>query len=188
MIVIKNTIEIKKISEINISNFYLGNLLKKNHYKSNQCIYKVIFIRKKHEYIFKRIYDLQLLGYIVIIMYPERLMCINNDIREINKFLKASCFFALDAKSLNGCYGRRIKNTATILFNKRIYSFIIKNNISDDILNNKIKKLIGEKDFLIKNLKKITNNEVIDPLYIRIRKKTFKYKLKYIFKLIQKYL
>lgn len=165
-------IDIKPVCTINLNEFYGANLLNENKYRNKSDRYKVLLIDQDYsDYVFKEIYDMQLLGYITIIMYPEKLTDIYNNIEEINQFLDAGCLFILDAKSLEGDYGRNIKSTAKQLLEKNIYSFIIKNHVSDNMLNNKIKKLDKVKETLRDNLEKVVNDEIIEPSKRRIKKK-----------------
>ena len=165
-------IDIKPVYTINLNEFYGANLLNENKYRNKSDRYKVLLIDQGYsDYIFKEIYDLQLLGHIIIIMYPEKLTDIYNNIEEINKFLDAGCLFILDAKSLEGDYGRSIKNTAKQLLEKNIYSFIIKNHVSEDMLNNKIKRDNKIREKLISNLNHLVNDEIIESSKRRVKKK-----------------
>lgn len=165
-------IDIKPVCTINLNEFYGASLLSENQYKNKSDKYKVLLIDKDYsDYVFKEIYDMQLLGYITIIMYPEKLTDIYNNIEEINQFLDAGCLFILDAKSLEGDYGRNIKSTAKQLLEKNIYSFIIKNHVSENTLNNKIKKNNKIKEKLISNLNHLVNDEIIEPSKRRVKKK-----------------
>lgn len=167
-----NIIEIKSIYTININEFYGSNSLSSNKYKNKSDMYKVLLIDQDYsDYLFKEIYDLQLQGYITIVLYPEKLTEIFNNIDEINKFLDAGCFFILDAKSLEGDYGRSIKNTAKYLLKNNIYNFILKNHVSEDRLNSKIKNIDKLKEKLISNLECLVNDEVIEQSNRRIKKK-----------------
>lgn len=70
------------------------------------------------------IYELQVMGIQPIIAHPERYRYIINDPSMINRFIKEGALFQMNAGSIIGNFGQRVKKTAEVLLDKEIYSFI----------------------------------------------------------------
>lgn len=167
-----NIKKFKSINDIELNEFYGASEFNFKEYIKKSNKYKIILIDENYsDYVFKEIYDMQINGDIVIILYPEKLEKITKNIEEINHFLDAGCLFILDAKSLEGDYGRSVKNVAKYLLEKNIYNFIIKNRVSEDRIENKIIKFNNVKDKLLNNLECLVNDEVIEQSNRRIKKK-----------------
>ena len=154
----KNVTEVK---DMNLINFYNPNEIK--ICSDFNKIYKFINVDQNYEStVFKEVHDVQLNGFIPIILYPEKLIPIINDINNINDFLDSNCLFMLDAKSLKGDYGRAVKNLAKTLLENKIYNFINKNRVSKNDIDKIISKYEGCSEFMGQNIKKLNNGEIID--------------------------
>lgn len=70
------------------------------------------------------IYELRLLGLKPIIAHPERYNFIIEDIIKINNFIDEDCLFQINAGSIYGVFGKRVKKTAQILIKHGICNFI----------------------------------------------------------------
>ncbi len=154
----KNIIESKGMD---IINFYNPSGIK----ISNNIDKKYKFINIEEDYsstIFKEIYDIQLKGDIPIILYPEKLIPIIDNISNINDFIDSDCLFVLDAKSLEGDYGRAIKNTSKVLLENKIYSFINKNRVAEEDVSKAISKYKEYNDILEESIEKLNNGELVE--------------------------
>lgn len=74
--------------------------------------------------IFDVIYEIQLMGVKVIIAHPERYLSIVENPSFINRFIEEGYLFQVNAGSIEGKFGKKIKKTAELLITNRIYSFI----------------------------------------------------------------
>lgn len=74
--------------------------------------------------IFDVIYEIQLMGVKVIIAHPERYLSIVENPFLINRFIEEGYLFQVNAGSIEGKFGKKIKKTAELLIKNRIYSFI----------------------------------------------------------------
>lgn len=135
--------------------------------------YKVIEIKDNEfdDSIFKEIYDIQLKGDFVIILYPERCTNIIEDIECINNFIDYGCLFVLDCKSLEGDYGRGAKNAAKELLKNKIYSFVVKNHVTDETIKKYLSKYNNYEFILEDAIEDIISGEWVDFMGHVIRKK-----------------
>lgn len=153
--------DILNFKEIDIVNFYSPT--EKNINKSIDKKYKFIDIEDDFSsQVFKEIYDIELDGYIPIILYPEKISAIVNDINNLNDFIDADCLFVLDAKSLVGDYGRAIKNLSKTLLENKIYNFIDKNRVSKKDINKFILKYKGYDEILERSIQSLNSAEVVE--------------------------
>ncbi|GAA0077129.1 tyrosine-protein phosphatase [Clostridium sp. CTA-5] len=81
-------------------------------------------MRKFDENIFDIIYELQIRDIVPIIAHPERYREIIETPSLINKFISEGYLFQVNAGSLEGKFGNRVKKTSEILMENGIYSFI----------------------------------------------------------------
>lgn len=70
------------------------------------------------------IYELNLLGVRTILAHPERYLYIQENITSINKFIEEKCLFQLNATSITGLFGKKIKETAFRLIENGLCQFI----------------------------------------------------------------
>lgn len=153
---------IKENKEIDIINFYNPKAIKLSN-KNIDKKYKVIEVEEDYsDSLFKEIYDMQLKGLIPIILYPEKLIPIIGNINNINDFIDSDCLFILDAKSLEGDYGRSIKNTSKVLIENKIYNFINKNRVAEEDISKAILKYKGYNEILEDSIEKLNNGELVD--------------------------
>lgn len=69
------------------------------------------------------VFDLQLLGYQVIIAHPERYGYYHKNIAKYLRLKDMGVLFQLNLLSLNGYYGKAVKQAATYLLQKKYYDF-----------------------------------------------------------------
>ncbi|MGG7078752.1 CpsB/CapC family capsule biosynthesis tyrosine phosphatase [Clostridium sardiniense] len=151
------------LKELDLINLYAPKNIKINDKNLDINRYKVLEIEGYYpSNIFKDIYDIQLKGYIPIVLYPEKLIPIIDNISDINDFIDSDCLFVLDAKSLEGDYGRAIKNTSKVLLENKIYNFINKNRVSEDDISTVISKYKGYDEILEESIEKLNNGELIE--------------------------
>lgn len=156
----KNVIELKELDLINLYNPENNKISDKNLDTSR---YKVLELEEDYPSdIFKDIYDIQLKGDIPIILYPEKLIPIIDNASNINDFIDSDCLFILDAKSLEGDYGRAIKNTSKTLLENKIYNFINKNRVSEEDIDKTISRYKGYSDILEESIKILNNGELVE--------------------------
>ena len=130
--------------------------------------------------IFDVIYELQLMGVMPIIAHPERYVPIIENPVLINKFINEGYLFQVNAGSLEGKFGKKIKKTTELLISNGIYSFI-----GSDAHNEKsrptglseafkIANKLNEKseELFIANSIKILNNEDVTFCGHKIKKKS----------------
>lgn len=70
------------------------------------------------------IYELRLLGLNPIIAHPERYTFVIEDMLKINDFIDEDCLFQINAGSIYGLFGKKVKNTAEGLIKHGICNFI----------------------------------------------------------------
>lgn len=156
----KSTIKLKELDLINLYNLENTEISNKNLDISR---YKVLELDEDYPSdIFKDIYDIQLKGDIPIILYPEKLIPIIDNVSNINDFIDSNCLFVLDAKSLEGDYGRAIKSTSKTLMENKIYSFINKNRVAEEDISKAVSKYKGYNDILEESIEKLNDGELIE--------------------------
>lgn len=163
-----------KIKDMDIKNMYNPNNIEFNDKNINFEMYKLLDLEEDYlPSIFKKIYDIQLNGYIPIILYPEKLKSIVEDVNNINDFIDANCLFILDAKSLEGDYGSKIRKVSKIILKNRIYNFINKNRVAEEKIRNIISKYEGCSEVLEESFKNLINCDLVEFLgrRVNIRKK-----------------
>ncbi|MDS0526660.1 capsular biosynthesis protein [Clostridium sp. SHJSY1] len=74
--------------------------------------------------VFDIIYELQVLGIVPILAHPERYKFIMEEPSFINKFVDEGILFQMNAGSIVGDFGTKVKKTAGILLENGIYNFI----------------------------------------------------------------
>lgn len=162
---------ITESKDIDIVNFYSSKDLK----ISNKNIHKNYkFINVEEDYtstVFKEIYDMQLKGQVPIVLYPEKLIPIIDNISNINDFIDSDCLFVLDAKSLEGDYGRAIKNASKTLLKNKIYNFINKNRVAEEDIHKIVSKYKGYNEILEENIEKLNNREIVEFYGKRVKPK-----------------
>ena len=129
------------------------------------------------------IYELQIQGIIPVLAHPERYSYIIDDPSFINKFIDENILFQLNAGSLMGKYGKKVKKTSEILLENNIYSFIgsdAHNIASRSVVMSEcidLIKAIGEEkvNMYVDNGMKLINNQDIEftGSRIKIKKKMF---------------
>lgn len=70
------------------------------------------------------IYELRLLGLKPIIAHPERYNFLIEDILKVNDFIDEGCLFQINAGSVDGLFGKKVKKTAERLIKHGICNFI----------------------------------------------------------------
>jgi protein-tyrosine phosphatase len=129
--------------------------------------------------IFDVIYELQIMGIIPIIAHPERYSYIIDDPSSVNKFIDEGYLFQVNAGSIEGKFGKRVKRTAELLITNKIYSFIGSDAHNEKNRPTGLKEALKltnklyekSEELLIKNSIKILNNEDVIFLGNKINKK-----------------
>lgn len=129
--------------------------------------------------VFETLYELQIMGIVPILAHPERYKFIVDKPSVINRFIDEGVLFQVNAGSIKGSFGEKIKKTAEILLDHGIYNFIGSDahnigkrctGISDGI------RLASERNKSYKYLfeesgEKLLRNEEIDFLGKKIKEK-----------------
>lgn len=163
-----------KFKDIDIKSIYNPDNIQFNDKNINLNMYKLLDLEEDYlPSIFKKIYDIQLDGYIPIILYPEKLKNILNDVNNINDFIDANCLFILDAKSLEGYYGSKVRKVSKIILKNRIYNFINKNRVTEDKIRKVIDKYEGCSEVIEESFRNLINGDLVEFLgkRINVRKK-----------------
>ena len=128
---------------------------------------------------FDLIYELRLLNYIPIIAHPERYKYIYEEITKINEFIEEGCCFQINTGSLQGIFGKKIKDCATQLVAQGLVNFIASDTHSLNTRNPslvkgyEIAKAI-DKDIMIKvlnNSNLMLSNKELNLSLEKIKKK-----------------
>lgn len=129
--------------------------------------------------IFDIVYEFQVKGIVPIIAHPERYLPIIEEPVFINKFIEEGYLFQLNSGSIEGKFGKKVKNTSELLMKNGIYSFIgsdAHNEKTRSVGLSEAMKIInqladGKEDFFISNSEKILDNKKMDFLGNKIKKK-----------------
>lgn len=70
------------------------------------------------------LYELKIRDIIPIIAHPERYRSLREDISIINKFIDEGYLFQMNAGSIEGKFGEKVRKNAEILLSNQIYNFI----------------------------------------------------------------
>ena len=70
------------------------------------------------------IHEFKIRDIIPIIAHPERYSSVIENALYINKFIESGCLFQMNSGSIQGLFGKKVKLTAELLLNNRIYNFI----------------------------------------------------------------
>lgn len=70
------------------------------------------------------LYEFCLEGIRPIIAHPERYKYIVEELTNLNVLIRERCLFQLDIGSIQGVYGKKVKNCAEKLLNRGIYDFV----------------------------------------------------------------
>lgn len=89
-------------------------------------------------------YELQLMGYILIIAHPERYSYIQEDITMLNPLIKEGAIFQLNAGSITGLNGKRVQKVAQELIRQGIIQLIGSDTHSDRLRNPILQKGLAE--------------------------------------------
>lgn len=80
--------------------------------------------RRFPDFGFDLIYELNLLGYRVIVAHPERYYYVLKDITFLNKFIEEGCLLQINTSSLKGVFGRDVKKTAIRIIENGSFNFL----------------------------------------------------------------
>lgn len=75
-------------------------------------------------YTMEVLYELKINGINPILAHPERYEYVIKEETVLNKFINEGCLFQLNSGSIEGVFGKKIKNVAENLLKNNIYSFI----------------------------------------------------------------
>lgn len=85
-------------------------------------------------------YELQLMGYILIIAHPERYPYVQEDITMLNPLIKEGALFQMNAASITGLNGKKIQRVAKELIRQGAIQLIASDSHSDRLRNPKIQQ------------------------------------------------
>lgn len=77
------------------------------------------------------IYELQLMGYILIFAHPERYIYVQENITKLNPLIKEGAIFQLDAGSITGVWGKKVQKVARELLRQGAFHLIASDAHSD---------------------------------------------------------
>lgn len=133
------------------------------------------------------IYELRVRGIIPIIAHPERYTYVMNDETLLNDFIREGCLFQINAISLRGDFGKKVKATADKLVKNNIVDFIASDSHNTGkkapIISDVIKSLDKDKKLKIKrNMENFFDPNYNIPKHKEIEKEGFFSRMKSIFK------
>lgn len=135
--------------------------------------YKIIEIIEFDKSLFKKIYEYQLEGFVIIIKYPEKIKKIKRNPNIINSFIDANCLFMVDIKSLNGENGVDSKKLARKFVKLNIYNFMSIDGFDKSKLQGELKNYLHLDDILKESYNKLDNGENIDFIGTKLKNKSF---------------
>ncbi|MEG2353429.1 MAG: CpsB/CapC family capsule biosynthesis tyrosine phosphatase [Clostridium sp.] len=97
------------------------------------------------------IYELRIRGITPIIAHPERYDYVIKDVTILNKFIEEGCLFQVNAMSIRGELGKKIKNTVEFLMKSNLVDFIASDSHNETIKKPMIKDVINSVDDKTKN-------------------------------------
>lgn len=163
--------------------FTLGN---------SQYVLVEFSLRTPKQIIENLIYKISLKGYTPIIAHPERTFTLKENQDMLMELIKRGCFFQLNAGSITGFYGDRVKKIANELLERQMIHFVASDAHSNRRRSPKLKKayhIISEKygekyahRLFVENGLKVLSNATIDYVEpVSTRNNSFIKRLKYIF-------
>ena len=90
------------------------------------------------------IYELQLMGYILIIAHPERYSYIQEDITMLNPLIKEGAILQMNAGSITGLHGKKIRRVAKELIRQGAIQLIGSDTHSDRVRNPRLRQGLEE--------------------------------------------
>jgi protein-tyrosine phosphatase len=108
----------------------------------------------------KMVFDLQLLGYTVVLAHPERYRFYHTNFIRYQNLKDQGCLFQLNLLSLSSYYGKDVKHVANELLTKKLYDFAGTdlhherhlNKLTDMIRSGDLYKLVGTYEFMNQQL------------------------------------
>lgn len=146
--------------------YYEGENINKYKDVVTSSIYRIVEIASWDRNIFKKLYEVQLNGFIPIIKYPEKIKEIKNNPNIINHFIDSNCLFLLDVKSINGRLGATTKRIANGFLKHNLYNFISYEE-DDSSYKNIFENYNNSKDIFKESFEKLLKNENIDFLGVK---------------------
>lgn len=89
-------------------------------------------------------YELQLMGYILIIAHPERYSYVQEDITMLNPLINEGALFQLTAGSITGVNGKKVQKVAKELVRQGVFQLIASDTHSDRLRNPMIQQGLAE--------------------------------------------
>ena len=134
-------------------------------------------MQKFDENTFDFLYELQVRGIVPIIAHPERYKFFIENSFLINNFINEGYLFQVNAGSIEGKFGERVKKTANMFLDNKIYSFIGSDAHNNTSRNTGLKNAITlikqdiNIDIFKNNSKKVLKNEKIEFIGNKIKQK-----------------
>ncbi|MGL5616038.1 MAG: tyrosine-protein phosphatase [Sarcina sp.] len=110
------------------------------------------------------IYELKLMGIMVVIAHPERYVPFIEKPELINEFIEEGCLFQLNAGSITGSFGKLVRKTAETFLDYGIYNFLGSDGHYDVKRNTDLSeaiKILNEKDNNLVDYYKKNGEQVI---------------------------
>jgi len=136
------------------------------------------------------IYNLQVMGYTPIIAHPERYLPVIKNQDLLSNWIDKGVYIQLNAGSIQGVYGSKVKKTAESILKKRLAHFIAsdshckeqkRGSLNDGL--NKLEKILSkkEKNIFIKNSQNLIDGGKITTITSSDNNESFLESIKYIF-------
>lgn len=125
------------------------------------------------------IYELKIRDFVPVVAHPERYEYVVSNPSMVNNLLKEGCLLQLNSGSINGIFGKAVSKTARLLLENEACHFIASDAHTTrgrkPVLKQAYEEIgsIDEKLLLniYKNTDKLYNNEIIEPINIKIKEK-----------------
>ena len=95
-------------------------------------------------YYLSHMYELQLMGYSLIIAHPERYPYVQEDITMLNPLIKEGAIFQMTASSITGLHGKKVQRVSKELIRQGAIQLIASDTHSDRLRNPSIQKGLAE--------------------------------------------
>lgn len=165
-------IEILPGQEVYLDEFTLELYKRREIGTLNYSKYMLVELQpsKLESHILDIIYELRVEGIIPIIAHPERYLFLHNNLENLNGFIKEGCLFQINAGSIAGIYGKKLKKIAEKLINNNICDFIATDAHSTGMRKPVLKEILIEsmKNYkclntsIEKNCNLLLNNENVE--------------------------
>lgn len=174
-------VEVLQGREVMLDNYTLEDIKQgvMGSLNNSQYLLVELSMQEWKPYYLSLMYELQLMGYILIIAHPERYPYVQEDITMLNPLIKEGAIFQITASSITGLHGKKIQKVSKELIRQGAIQLIASDSHSDRLRNPSIQKGLAEVDKIApeiaENMKqypyKILRDQVIKASNIRVQQR-----------------